>query len=54
MYLWLEEMGLINEPKESKEDQIEQFEDYLKSVAARNKLTRRNRRVNVEKRGKAV
>ena len=54
MYLWLEEMGLINQPPETKEDQIKEFETHLKCIAARNRLTMKRRHDNLKKRGKAV
>lgn len=54
MYMWFEEMGLINEPRETRKEKIQQFEEYLTSVAARNKLTRKDRHDTLRKRGKAV
>ena len=54
MYLWLEEQGLIRQPEESKEEKIKRFEEYLNSVAARNKLTHKGRRDTLVSRGRAV
>lgn len=54
MYLWLEEQGLICQPEESKEEKVKRFEEYLNSVAARNKLTHKGRRDTLIKRGRAV
>lgn len=54
MYLWLEEQGLICQPEESKEEKVKRFEEYLNSVAARNKLTRKGRRDTLVTRGRAV
>lgn len=42
MYLWFEEMGLINEPKKRREDQIAEFIENMKIVARKNKKHRRN------------
>ena len=42
MYLWFEEMGLINEPKKRREDQIAEFLENMKIVARKNKKRRRN------------
>ena len=42
MYLWFEEMGLINEPKKRREDQIAEFVENMKIVARKNKKHRRN------------
>lgn len=53
-YLWFEEMGLINQPKETKEEQLKYFEEYLISVAARSKYVRKNLDLTLKKRGKAV
>lgn len=54
MYLWLEEMGLINEPKKERDEQLKEFEQNLRLVMIRNKLIRRRRNDTLISRGRAV
>lgn len=54
MYLWFEEMGLINEPVKTHKEQIADFKEKLQVVMQKNKLTRRRRNDNLVMRGKAV
>lgn len=54
MYLWFEEMGLINQPKETTKERLQYFEEYLNSVSARNKLTRKFANGRLKKRGRAL
>lgn len=54
MYLWFEEMGLINEPKQSRKDQIAEFKEKMQTIIRRNKLTRHVSNDNLALRGKAV
>lgn len=53
-YMWLEEQGLIVEPKPTKEDKLKYFEEYLTSIAARNRLMLKERYDTFISRGKAV
>lgn len=52
MYLWLEEMGLINDPKKERNEQFEEFAENMRIVAKKNKEKRR--RSNLILRGRAV
>lgn len=54
MYLWFEEMGLINEPKQDKDDLFEELKESMKIVAKKNKLTRKRDKNMFMLRGKAV
>lgn len=52
MYLWLEEMGLINEPKRDRNEQLKDFAENMRIVSRKNKAKRK--RNNLILRGRAV
>ena len=47
-------MGLINEPKQSRKDQLAEFKEKMQTIIRKNKLTRHGSNDNLDLRGRAV